>query len=633
MNRKLARMLLLGCCLAAGARAELHLAATADGVLTITWNGQPVVQGMPGVGNLQVVNYARQPLPPGAFSGWQVHAGPQQVRLAGRFPDADTELRFVAEVIDAEAVEFTFGIAPAHGYVEDFCLSFPALHVGRPPTPLKGFLYPGGKYGPVAATVWRGERWAVGLMLLGLHDTDRPLFSNVGLREQNGLANLVITPQWSGNNLVAGRQVSAYTRRVRLRFAALEPGREYSLTGAPQLWQDYRADLDRAVPLVPPPPFQSGRPVYMHSLYTDARFVTPDNPMGYNPSHWVQLGGNPSELVSARPVTWVQAAAESSAAEMQKLQAQAVILWKTGVSAFGEVNYIAESQQFHPSLEERLPVTVSERWDCLVADATVFTPAGEGAGAAVLGQQAGLLLHVRDPEQIVSVTAAPPAGNAPQAPLPQLRLRLERLVEPLTGKRAGDSVSLTATPVTPRGAAPVQVKLLVRGVERTAINAYLRVFLERGIEIGFLNRADFTWGQPWEQHTQSFDWRSDWQYRMFADRFQALRERFGPRCRWFYLDCFGDDTPAPVMQRLRAEFPDCHFFAEHEYDATWRTLGIFDGPPSPLMLLLNPGTLSLTRTNFFSVDEVRRQIIGNPNVLPMPGSNYRQALLPPTAGK
>ena len=60
--------------------------------------------------------------------------------------------------------------------------------------------------------------------------------------------------------------------------------------------------------------------------------------------------------------------------------------------------------------------------------------------------------------------------------------------------------------------------------------------------------------------------------RLMRQRFQWHRERFGPRCRWFYLDVFADYTPQFLIEMIRADFPDCFFFVEHPNDVVDRTL-------------------------------------------------------------
>ena len=79
-------------------------------------------------------------------------------------------------------------------------------------------------------------------------------------------------------------------------------------------------------------------------------------------------------------------------------------------------------------------------------------------------------------------------------------------------------------------------------------------------------------GPPWSQSFQTFDWSAEWQYNMLKQRFQWHRERFGPKCRWFYLDVFADYTPQFLVEMLRADFPDCFFFVEHPNDVVDRTL-------------------------------------------------------------
>jgi hypothetical protein len=79
-------------------------------------------------------------------------------------------------------------------------------------------------------------------------------------------------------------------------------------------------------------------------------------------------------------------------------------------------------------------------------------------------------------------------------------------------------------------------------------------------------------GPPWNQTFQTFDWSAEWQYNMLKQRFQWHRERFGPKCRWFYLDVFADYTPQFLVEMLRADFPDCFFFVEHPNDVVDRTL-------------------------------------------------------------
>jgi len=168
----------------------------------------------------------------------------------------------------------------------------------------------------------------------------------------------------------------------------------------------------------------------------------------------------------------------------------------------------------------------------------------------------------------------------------------------LVGAKVGDRVELKALPLVgdPTLAAnALTLKATIKGVQRAAIDVWAKTLTDADCEIGFLIREDFLLGPPWQMTFMRLDWTSEWQYDLFRQRVEWHRARFGKKCRWFYLDVFANETPDFILQRMRRDFPDCFFFAEHPNGVVLRTIQSWNwfGTYTDLELFLNPNALAL----------------------------------------
>lgn len=517
--------------------------------------------------------------------------------------------------------------------------------------PLSGDLsiaYPNGPNSFVPAAVLQDERLAVGVALLDAQREMSTDHSDLSIAPNPGGKTHKLRLRLGENPFFATAYRHRFARHFRLRVAAPKPltadGR-LTLVAAQDLWRDYRAELDKYVPALPQPArdLSKNNFILMNFFMSEDWIRSADNPNGWvlaypgwkeNPWEWrekITPAMNNDEVRRitgfgqenfGKPVKWIQAYADKCVREMREANAQAMITWQAALNPNGDdTSYIPESQLFHPELEEQLAVSGPVRdWDWVKLRLSVRDAQGQ-----LLFEIPEALLRANNPEELIQMSQMARAFGAAQ----KLKLKAEDLREPgnkylkaasrlgprdrltehnvlvlefpkpkakLLGLKAGDKATLDVRALTDDrdlAKARLQADGEVLEVRRTAIDVWAKTLADAGQEFGFLVREDFTVGPPWQQWCQRFDWTADWQYKMLRQRFQWHRERFGEKCRWFYLDVFGNYTPSFVFAMLRNDFPDCFFFAEHPNDAALRTVAgwNWEGPMSEIERLVAPDGL------------------------------------------
>jgi len=485
--------------------------------------------------------------------------------------------------------------------------------------------YPDGPNCYVPAVVLQDKRLAMGVCLLGAHQVWRPNYAELGLKAgKTGASYLVrMMSGWGHVTSFGNFYQQVFHKSYRFRFSEPKPvgPRGYlSLVDAKDLWKDYVQELDDQVPTTPNPPCDKTKNniVMMNFMMAEQRYATADNPQGWllNSPHWKEdkyewpgtlrpemgdgqvkaITGYSSENIG-RPVKWIKTFAEQNVREMKQANAQAMIVWRTAIHPDPMNDYIPETHLFHPDMEELMPVDGPVRnWDWALADISVENPQGavilEKNGVLLHAADTGKLIHLArhlDGRQVLNFRAEDirPAGTpyvqaaAGLGPADKLRdkcVLLLKVVEPekrLLGRGVGEQAEVEAQALSNDPALAAQqlkIKAKLTSVRRAAIDVWAKTLADAGQEFGFLVREDMLVGPPWNQTFQTFDWSAEWQYNMLKQRFQWHRERFGPKCRWFYLDVFAAYTPQFLIEMLRADFPDCFFFVEHPNDVVDRTL-------------------------------------------------------------
>jgi hypothetical protein len=485
--------------------------------------------------------------------------------------------------------------------------------------------YPDGPGCYVPAAVLQDQRLAMGVCLQGAHQVWRPNYGELGLKANpEGKSYRVrMMSGWGHVTSLGNFYHQAFHKSYRFRFAEPKPlgPRGYlSLVDAKDLWKDYMRELDEQVPVSATPPYDRSKNniILMNFMMAEQRYATPDNPQGWllNSPHWKEdkyewpralrpdmsaeqvkaITGFSTENLG-RPVQWIKIFAEQNVREMQQANAQAMIVWRTAIHPDPGNDYIPETHLFHPDMEELMPVDGPVcGWDWAVADISVENPRGrvilEKSGVLLHAADTGKLIHVErhlDDRQVLKFRAEDvraagkpylqtAAGLGPRDTLRDKIALLLKVVEPerpLVGRTPGETVEVEALALSNDpvlAAQRLKIKARLTGVRRAAIDVWAKTLSDAGQEFGFLVREDMLVGPPWSQSFQTFDWSAEWQYNMLKQRFQWHRERFGPKCRWFYLDVFADYTPQFLVEMLRADFPDCFFFVEHPNDVVDRTL-------------------------------------------------------------
>lgn len=507
--------------------------------------------------------------------------------------------------------------------------------------------YPCGPQMFVPAAVLQDRQLAMGVCLLGAHEVWRPDYGELVLKpgaDGKGYTALMTTG-WADTDSFGNFYRQRFDKRYRFRFARPRPvgeGGYLRLVDAKDLWRDYVAELDRRVPVAPVPAIDRSRNnIIIQNYFTAEHWMKSEaNPQGWamNRPDWqdnrwewtIPKGADAAEIKRitgfseadvGRPVKWIRSFAEKNLREMQETKAQAMIVWRSSIST-GEIgtDYLAESHFFQPDMEERLAVDGPvKNWDWVRARARLVDENGAvlaatSAMAVHAANRAALIKHSRfeDLRQVLSfaegdIAAAgathAAAGAVAYEDRRRFRTALKVMVtdpaprDRLLGLKPGDRARLQVRAQLHDGALaakPLFLELEVQQVERAVIDVWAKTLTEAGQEIGFLVREDITVGPAWRQSWVGFDWSAEWQYAMLKQRFQWHRERFGDRCRWFYLDVFATYTPQFLLEMLRADFPDCFFFCEHPTDVAVRTLQAWNwyGGFGELELMLNPNAIA-----------------------------------------
>ncbi len=584
---------------------------------------------------------------PTAGTSWEVALLPVEDNGLDLFVRVETDPEFRLGAFDLNLLDLNFARAALDcGAISSWAR---AKRVWDDPGPYTredlSISYPDGSgcYVPVAAM--QDANLALGVSLLGAHRSLLPQYgcslqiSPVGEKKCYHVNLRSVDNPFFGN--VYHQRIA---KQYRFRLSPpVPPGPRgyFGLLDAKHLWHDYVAELDRYVPRQLPPAYDKTKNnlILMNFFMSEGWLVSPTNPQGYlmadprwksNPWEWREkitpemsadevkrITGFSDENMGS-PVRWIQAFALKNVREMEEANAQALITWTSAQTAD---MYPPESHLFPPELEELMPVAGSVRnWDWVQGDLTVANQNDEQIIA-----KRNVLIRAFDPEDLIHMEqtartlgarqrlkfaeadltaegkryAATAAQLTPRDRLTDhvaLILELNRPRHALLGRRPGEQCELEAVALsndTSLAAERLRVIVKVTGVHRAAIDEWARILADAGVEFGFLVREDFTVGLPWHQWCQRFDWTADWQYKMVKQRLQWHRERFGERCRWFYLDVFGNYTPPFVFETLRADFPDCFFFAEHPYDAVQRTVQGWNwfGPMSDLERYIAPDTM------------------------------------------
>ena len=499
------------------------------------------------------------------------------------------------------------------------------------PVPVSGNMrvhYPSGPASFVPAIVMQDQQLAMGVCLLGAHTAFRPHYNELNLRQGEQAYSVDIDSGWADLSTFGNLYRHEFRTHYRFRFAAPKPVGKAGylrLVDAKELWQDYLDELDREVPKAPAPALDRSKNNIIVTNYFMAEeiYATPRNPNGWLMNHpgWKDDPWEWQEKISSKmdeaeikrrtgfssenfgpPVKWIKPFAERSVREMKETNSQALVVWRSTISfsGKGDTNYIPETHCFHPELEEFMPVEGSVRnWDWAQANITVRTAAGD-----LVAVKKDVLLHAADTERLIQnnrsmnyigtrqilsfvkedlrdgaepFLAKARVGGPRERLMLKYVLRLDLVLprEPLLGKKPGDTAKLEVR-VRSHDRQVTQERLVleaqITGVRRAAIDVWAKTLTDAGVEIGFLIREDLTVGPPWEQWTRGLDYAGQWQYMMIKQRLQWHRERFGDRCRWFYLDVFGDFTPLFVYDMLRSDFPGCFFLVEHPNDMAYRVV-------------------------------------------------------------
>lgn len=521
--------------------------------------------------------------------------------------------------------------------------------------PLKGDIsicYPNGPNCFVPAGIMQDKNFALGLCLLGAHEQMLTDHSELSVRSAGAGKGYSISLRSAENPFYGRRFEQHFSKRYRFRLADPRPLGDKTyvrLLDYKDLWIDYMKELDREVPARSAPARDPAKNniILMNFFMAESHLVTERNPMGWlmndpawkkNPWEWTVkpemdeaavrkvTGFGPENF--GKPVKWIKAYADKCVKDLKAGNCLAMVTW---ASAVVSDMYAPESHLFNPDLEETNPVEGEVRsWDWVEAQIEVKTAAGE-----VVAQKTGALIRAYNPEKLLQVdqfsrpfgaeqrlkllkTDIAPAGvkylekaggrsnKDRHVDNVALILKVKAARDVLLGRKPGESVQVAAEIISDDPAfarQPVTIEAKITGVRRAAIDIWAQTLIDAQQEFGFLVREDFTVGMPWNQWCQRFDWSADWQYKMLKQRFEWHLDRFGKSCRWFYLDVFGNYTPQFVFEMLRADFPDCFFFAEHPNDGVLRTIQgwNWEGPMNELERYVAPnGLVTILPERFFA---------------------------------
>jgi len=499
----------------------------------------------------------------------------------------------------------------------------------------------------VPAAVLQDEKFAMGICRLGVHNEWRTQFGELTISPKKETYELRISTGWAEAISTECLYQHKFRQQYRIRFSDKRspgPAGYLQLVDAKDLWIDYMKEMDKYVPIQKNPKRDQAKNniLIMNFFMAENYYSTDRNPQGWtmNDPNWkTNKWEFPPEAAKAsgaelkkltgfsednfgRPVKWIKAFAEKQVREMKETKALANVVWRSSTwrgANNQSLDYLPDTHYFHPEMEERITVKGPVRnWDWVVADIELLSPDGRAIArkenqvihAANLGKLKKITRY-QDNRQTVSfkadnllkdssryVKAAANIGAEEKLrDLIKLYIKVLDSQAKLVGKKAGDSVDLKALPlVHDRALAkPLTLKVKIKSVKRAAIDVWAKTMTDAGCEIGFLIREDFLMGPPWHQTYMRLDWTAEWQYNLFCQRVEWHQMRFGKKCRYFYLDVFANETPDFVLQRMRKDFPDCFFFAEHPNGVairtiqTWNWFNIF----TALELYLNPNALGI----------------------------------------
>lgn len=528
----------------------------------------------------------------------------------------------------------------------------------------------------VPAAVFQDANFAMGICRLGVHDVWRAQFGELTVTPQDKGYELRASTGWAEAVSAASFYETRFAQKVRLRFSGRRspgPAGYLQLVDAKDLWADYMQELDRHVPIQPAPPYdrEKNNIVIMNFFMAENYNITARNPQGWtmNDPGWksnkwefakeaaAATGEELKRLTgftddnAGRPVKWIQAYAEKNVREMRETKALANVVWRSATSPGANglsLDYLPDTHYFHPDMEEQVSVDGPVRsWDWVVADIELLAPDG-----AVIARKSDVEIHAADTGKLrkmarymdvrqrlgfkagdlldasaAYVKAASDIG-AEERYRDQIQLyaKVDDPEARLAGAKPGGRVELKAIPSVSDpvlSAKPLTVRARVKGVRRSAIDIWAKTLTDAGCEIGFLIREDFLMGPPWQMTFMRLDWTSEWQYNLLRQRVEWHQARFGKGCRWFYLDVFANETPDFVLQRLRRDFPDCFFFAEHPNGVALRTIQSWNwfGTYTDLELYLNPHALALVLPErLFTYDKAKdletvRSVWKHPNYI------------------
>ena len=528
----------------------------------------------------------------------------------------------------------------------------------------------------VPAAVLQDDTYAVGVCRLGVHDVWRAQYGELTLTPQDASYEVRASTGWAEAVSTASFYEQQFKQKYRFRFSDKRaPGQAgyLQLVDAKDLWSDYMRELEEHVPIQPAPPYdRTKNNILIMNFFMAENFnITQQNPQGWtmNDPNWksniwefgteaVQAKGDDlkrltgfNEENAGRPVKWIKAFAEKNVREMHETKALANVVWRSATCRGANnlsLDYLPDTHYFNPDMEERLVVDGPVcNWDWVVADIELRSPDGK-----TIAKKAGVEIHAanlgklrklaryEDARQRIAFkaedfldaatnyvkTAADIGAEERYRDHTQLYVKVDDPKERLVGAKVGDCVELKALPLVGDQALARQeltIKSTVKGVQRAAIDVWAKTLIDADCEIGFLIREDFLMGPPWQMTFMRLDWTSEWQYNLFKQRVEWHQARFGKKCRWFYLDVFANETPDFIMQRMRRDFPDCFFFAEHPNGVVLRTIQSWNwfGTYTDLELFLNPNALALVLPErMFNYDrshdlEVIKSIWKQPNYI------------------
>ena len=528
----------------------------------------------------------------------------------------------------------------------------------------------------VPAAVLQDDTYAIGVCRLGVHDVWRAQYGELTLTPQDASYEVRASTGWAEAVSAASFYEQQFKQKYRFRFSdkrAPGPAGYLQLVDAKDLWSDYMQELDKCVPIQPNPPYdrEKNNIVCMNFFLAENYNITDQNPQGWtmnDPSWKSNKWAFPPEAAKAtgdelkrltgftddnvgRPVRWIKAYAEKNVREMLETKALANMVWRSATCRGANnlsLDYLPDTHYFSPDMEERLTVDGPVRnWDWVVADIDVLSPDGKAIAskkdveihAAALGKLRKLARYVDarqrlafKAEDLLEAATNYVKSAADLGTEERYRdhitfcVKVDDPVDTLLGAQVGDRVGLKAIalvsdPALSSKSLTVQAK--IKGVKRSAIDMWAKTLTDAECEIGFLIREDFLMGPPWQMTFMRMDWTAEWQYDLFRQRVEWHQARFGKKCRWFYLDVFANETPDFILQRMRRDFPDCFFFAEHPNGVALRTIQSWNwfGTYTELERYLNPNALALVLPGrMFNYDkahdlEVLKSIWKKPNYI------------------